>query len=363
MSAQKAKEELLSYKGYRSVREVLMKYAGTEDKEKLTDSIVSGLHLYRPEIAADHLRKSVDNWLQNRTRPSRENIIAISFIWKLTVEKADEFLMDLSEEGFQWRNPGEAAYAFSLAKGFSYEEARELTRRTEKIFESSAGARGEEIFAYTRQVRAGLKMISSAEEFLQYMEQNAGMLGRFRNTAYRQYTSMLKILECPYGSFNQAGAAAEKRLTVQQILKRCLFRGFVPHEKNTTGEQRELLREIANRWPDKYKISRTLSRKMGVSRKSLILLFLATDGYNIMNESVFLPEEALWEISEADVFEDSLTRLNIMLMECGFRKMDARNPFDWMILYVMSVDSVLDIDSKMSMILGALYEGGAAGSH
>ena len=56
-----------------------------------------------------------------------------------------------------------------------------------------------------------------------------------------------------------------------------------------------------------------------------------------------------------DVFEDLYVRLNYMLSLCGFAPLDPRSPFDWLILYCICVDDILEVDVRMRGIFKEMF--------
>ena len=90
------------------------------------------------------------------------------------------------------------------------------------------------------------------------------------------------------------------------------------------------------------------NRETDVTRKVLILLFLACDG----GESDY---GDFSEESEEDVFQDTYARLSSMLADCGFAPLDSRIPFDWMVLYCMVADEAFGIDENMNQFLSEVF--------
>ena len=89
------------------------------------------------------------------------------------------------------------------------------------------------------------------------------------------------------------------------------------------------------------------SRKTDVTRKVLILLFLATDAGPDFDE-----EE---EPTRDEVFQDLYQRLNDMLNLCGFSALDPRAPFDWLILYCICVPDMFDVDARMRAMFKTMF--------
>ena len=154
----------------------------------------------------------------------------------------------------------------------------------------------------------------------------------------------------------------DRELSTEDILEMYLFNHLIPRNKRETkgegkkgGPQDFVLREAIRRdikqnWPDKYELSRMDNRMADVNRKTLILLFLACDG----------GESAYGDYSEKAIenyFEDAYERLNNMLSDCGFPEIDARVPFDWMVLYCMAAGDITDIDGNISRFLAEIFRG------
>ena len=93
-----------------------------------------------------------------------------------------------------------------------------------------------------------------------------------------------------------------------------------------------------------------INRKTDITRKVLILLFLATDGgesdYGDWNDE---------EQSTEEIFEDRYERMKEMLIDCGFSPLDPRSSFDWMIMYCMCADDSYIIDEQMQGFIKAMF--------
>ena len=74
-----------------------------------------------------------------------------------------------------------------------------------------------------------------------------------------------------------------------------------------------------------------------------------------------IEDEDEFEIDEKEKvkerFESRYNLLNLMLSSCGYRQLDARNPFDWMILYAISVDDLFDCDNTLDALLSEVFAG------
>ena len=148
-------------------------------------------------------------------------------------------------------------------------------------------------------------------------------------------------------------------LSTRDILETYMYRNYIPFTKRprkTTNTNTEKLvfsalqRNIRQNWPDEETLSKMQHRKTDVTRKVLMLLFLATDGgYSSYSEEEFDP------LSPEEEFEGMYTRLESMLVDCGFSKLDPRVPFDWMILFCMCTNDSLLIDERIQDFLKEIF--------
>jgi len=147
-------------------------------------------------------------------------------------------------------------------------------------------------------------------------------------------------------------------MTSRDILESYMYRQLVPVAKR--GEPRDksafsaVQRSIRANWPDEVTISKMKSRELEVTRKVLILLFLATDGSESEFEELDEDEDIL---TRDEIFMNVYTRLNRMLQSCGFQRLDPRSPFDWVVLYCIYVDDLWDVDSRLKDMLQLLFQG------
>lgn len=157
---------------------------------------------------------------------------------------------------------------------------------------------------------------------------------------------------------------AEKDMTTFSVLKSYLHREMIPqgaqrneiiNDKSINKVQKAILSGILSAWPDENSLRKIEKRSMSVNRKTMILLFIALD------EDPIEEDDDEFEITEDELarerFESRYSRLNLMLTNCGYRQLDARNPFDWMILYTISVDELYDSDGVLDELLSEMFLG------
>lgn len=305
----------------------------------------------------DSMDRKVRGWLGGKYQPTaREDLLELCFVLKLGVEDADAFLAMTGDEGLHWRNPRELTYAFALRKGMSYPEAAALYERVKppEAFDDSAVPES----SYTPQTRQEAVQIETEDALKRYLREVGAKLGAFHNRAYQVFSELLDLLERP----ESAAQAAEEAYTTRRIVETYLDRRLpADWDKARLDEKR---RGILAGWPDEATLSRMKNRKTDVTRKALMLLFLASDGGDAPEDE--WPEDEDWdgelpdESNEADdAFRSSYLRMNQMLSACGYRMLDPRSPFDWIAIYCMRVGddpaAMEGLGERLSQMLDCLF--------
>lgn len=352
--------ELLRKNAYtRTIQDTLCSYTkiSIENKTKLQSFLTEKLSKCTPNIAPDSIRRKVNNWLKKDTFTiSKESAIQLGFALELTLEETEQLLMSLCEERFHWRNPEEIIYIYALTNNLSYIEATALYNYfAEKgIFTKT---NSESTTIYTNQIKKRVENISNNTELEEFLITSQNDLGKFHNTAYSLFTEFLELLKNPIMDWENSTIDS---LSTKDILETYLYRNYIPFTKRskklttTTNAEKlvfsALQRNIRQSWPDEETISKMQHRKTDVTRKVLMLLFLATDGgYSSYGEETFDV------LSPEEEFEDTYTRLESMLVDCGFAKLDPRIPFDWMILFCLCTNDSLLIDERVQQFLKEIF--------
>lgn len=351
LSTQEAAHLLLERIEIRRFRDILNKFAGDHEVRGI---LVNGLCANDPSRNRLSIDKKVRGWLSGKYQPTaREDLLELCFVLHLSTEYADTFLTMAGEEGLHWRDPKELVYAYALAHDMNYREAQKLLDRVMPK-EKHAGETAP-ILSFTPLIRQEMQQCSTEEELRLFLSSAAGKLGHLHNTAYRQFMAMLNVLEKP----ESHGLRSERRYTTREIVKEYLDRKLPSSREGKTLEEKK--RSILSDWPDEITLSRMKNRKMDVTRKVLILLFLATDGAEESQEEWSDDE---WDeddlIDDADaMFRSSQMRINQMLADCGYRMLDPRNAFDWLVLYCLRIEddatSMDGLNERLSHVLEALF--------
>lgn len=368
MTPEQAAEFIRNCDQFRTFREKMERFASEGD---LRSKLLAGLSMYHPDMQIASLDRKVHMWLNGQTDLSldRKTIIELAFIFRLTTEQADSFLALMTDEGFRWRDPDEIISIFAMNHGMDYTEAEQL-RQEIGIIETKADDASNNDENLTNLVRYEIMRLVTKEDLKVYLSENTDKFGKCRNRAWRLFMRYMDRLKSPILDdgiqmlIEDKHLRAEKDMTTFSVLKSYLHREMIPqgaqrneiiNDKSINKVQKAILSGILSAWPDENSLRKIEKRSMSVNRKTMILLFIALD------EDPIEEDDDEFEITEDELarerFESRYSRLNLMLTNCGYRQLDARNPFDWMILYTISVDELYDSDGVLDELLSEMFLG------
>ena len=381
---EEAVETLLSYEHFRTLGDVLRSLTADPDIKK---RLVSGLSVWFPNDDPNSIDRKVRNWLNGKTQSlSKQDAYIVSHILGLPLEKTDKFLKYATGEGIHWRNVEDIVWCYSLIHNMLPEETRSLLRHADDAV-SKSGAVKDTPESFTAEVFEKLSPVLHLDEdaLLAFLTSEQHRLGSFHNTAYELFQKYMDLLmrgfsdhdiEANFKEMNNeekkkaeirvdgdVGLHQAEPITVRDILEIYMYRKLVPVQargsKNAAAVFSSVQRSIRQNWPDEFALSKIESRKVDVSRKVLILLFLATDGSNsdYSDEYDTYDEYTEYdsEMSKDEIFLSLYIRLNTMLNACGFLPLDPRNPFDWMILFCISSGDLWESDERLHSILTEIF--------
>ena len=203
---------------------------------------------------------------------------------------------------------------------------------------------------------------------MEYVAETRAKLGKLHNRAYSLFCDMLERLESPEleesvvenNPYDEGNS--DVKYTAGNIVEIYLHGDDLP--ETVTGKNAEALsavqRNIARNWPGESVISRMKNRRVDVSRKVMILLFLATyDAYGEEDDEFGLYDD---EKTPDEIFREFYENMNAMLKTCGFSKLDPRSAFDWMTIYCMCQEDIFTVDSTLSEFLKTLFADGDFGN-
>lgn len=352
----------------RTLGDKLVKFAKDKD---VRQTLTEGLMANDPQLKKDAAQRKVRDWLNNAERTiDKKTAIELCFILGLSLEEADSFLAMVSEEGFHWRDPEDMVYAFAILHKMSYPEAKKLCG--EIVSECKSGGESKE--SYTDLAREKVQTLETADELKAYVKEMSSKLGSYHNTAYSLFMKYLTVLEENDSEFtefmfteNAKNVIKEDGMTDVEISDECLHAGVFRNlrEKGKKAGQLSIIeKNLKASWPDNATLSHIKKRREDVTRKVLILLFLATDGaqdysaelsYDVDADDDYILFDEEEEMTPEEVFEDTYSRLNDVLTLSGFAPIDPRSPFDWMVLYCMCVSEAWETDERMDKFLKEAY--------
>lgn len=350
----------------RTLREKLEKFSGGQD---LKETLKCGLLLHHSDMSRDFIERRVDGWLNNSGNQMlrKRDAIEICFILGLSVEEAEAFTALACGEGLHWRNPDEIVYIFALKQGMDYLEAEKLNEEMMEIISDKIGAEVLMEDSFTPIIRAEIASLHTKEELIDYLTEAAVRLGRYHNNAYKLFMDMMDVLEHPKPDETEADAGLFdlEKLTLHDIVKEYLCESNVLHAKERirrgkkggafSEEEKHFFtvvqKEVSDCWPNEIALAKMKSREADVTRKVLILLFLATD----QGPAAEGEDDLESALSRDEVFEDLYQRLNDMLIQCGFMTLDPRAPFDWLIIYCICVEDMFDVNIRMRAVFKEMF--------
>lgn len=349
-----AVEQLKRDAHLRTICETLARYAHipADNTGAVLDFFLERLLSNSPSgTKRDTIRRKIQMWLNGDIQSiSKQGAIQLSFALGLSPEDAGQFLHRTCGEGFHWRDPEELVFLFALREKMTYPEA--LALRDDLAEKKLLSPKNKDDSSLTGLVRQDAEHIASASELEEYLRQSQEQLGSLHNTAFSLFREYLNILCAP--EINDL-LDPDKKISVREVTAAYLHEALIPRFKKAVKGTAEtqvlsaLQRDIQQNWPDEVALSRMLHRKTDVTRKTLVLLFLATDGAVPCDG----PDGDLLE--EDEDFESRYARLNATLCDCGFAPLDSRSPFDWMIIYCMCIEEAMFIDSQIEAFLSAIF--------
>lgn len=358
------------------IQSILAKLAGLPEANAdelcqcLTDLLADGEN----EPKRDSIAKKVRGWLDDENVIGLNDAIELCFGLELTPAEADQLLLTLREENFLWGTPEGIIYAYALQNSLPFAQAKKLVKRLNQAgllatdgkehyrdlapLSSDDVRRQVEQFTSTEHLEAFLRssrnrlagpnalteLIKSGFQSMPivdeagleaFLTEEKASLGQFHNTAYEYFTGYLEHMGTP----------------VATLLFDQLYKSFIPTASPKTGDDSvpsqaalsALQRCVKKYWPTQSDISRMRTRKKDVSRKALILLFLAADA------------NGTYAAGSENKFLDAYARLEDMLGECGFAQLDPRIPFDWIVLFCLCRKGGEYVDSTMYVFLSQIF--------
>jgi len=346
-----AKAKLQADAYIRTASETLARYCGIagDDLTALKKRVSGLLFDSDPSQKRDSIDRNVRKWVNSKVQfISKENALKLVYALHLSAKDAEEMMWRLCGEGFHWRDPQDIVWLYAIEHEMNYADACALSLRMASAYQLSEDDQD----TMTENIKQLVRQIQTEDELLTFLKETAPHLGKLHNTAYKLFTDFMELLKSANMEDNLPAA---RNMPAKEIVTTYLYNNLIPRAKKIKGSKSvektvkdAIQRDIQQNWPDEYSLSRMANRETDVTRKVLILLFLACDGGetkygDYSNET------------REDIFEDTYARLISMLAYCGFPPLDSRIPFDWMILYCMVADDFVDIDDNIPQFLSEIF--------
>ena len=333
------------------IKKVLAQYcrvSETDISQKLRTLLCESSGVYA-KADEERVDRKIYSWLHiTKAYIDRDSAIQIAFALNLTLTDAEDMLTSLCGEGFNLSDPHEIVLRFAIKNRMTYLDAQALRSRMPAL-------------VMTETVKTQLDKIQTSDDLANFFVTEAAQLGKMHNTAYDLFMKFMETLSD--GGDMKVSAKKKKQKPESSstdeadeqdiestILKNYFYRDLIPvHKGYRKLVETALQRSIKKNWPDKGVISRMKNRHIDVTRKVLILLFLACDGGEMLYGNLDYDEPE-------NIFDETYASMNNMLIQCGFSPLDSRDPFDWMVLYcIATANEFFDIDENINSFLSEIF--------
>ena len=172
----------------------------------------------------------------------------------------------------------------------------------------------------TQQVAHRFEQVADQDGLRQFFLDASADLGFIHESAYEKFWHLLLLLQEPDDPIapNQDAEQAAAEVYSLERIARTYFRMNVPTGKKTGGYD-YLQKAIKKNWPGSTELQKMKSRKIDVSRKALLLLFLITEDF-LYSDGVSLIE---WSEKIESMLPSSTIYVNIEILENGERAVSA----------------------------------------
>ena len=319
--------------------------------------------------------QNVRNWLTpGKTKTiKRDKAIIAAFALKMPYEETEKFFKKLWLDGFHMRNIYDVVFRYGLENGWEYEAVKDMIENLKVIFpkitdyniESHSGdaSKGTEHLRLQYEKKSMTK-----EEFEDFIHRNEEHFGSYRRTAYKWFKEYYEELSEEWDDLceedntldlvadGESPAYARSTVSDSEICD-VIIKGIPEILSNKTLDE-NLRKLIAGDMPGSASIRSAISEiinqyerpKTGVvtqvDRKLFLLAYLSSK------------DSVLHDNKDFEYFKDHIDIINFdVLRPCGMSALDARHPFDWIIMNSLrrayyendeySTDDLLDLVDRM----------------
>ena len=331
--------------------------------------------------------RTVKNWISGiPVNPAyRENLYNLCIALEMNVEQVRVFfLKNYMTIPFNYKDRIDAIYFYGISHGLSYLEILKLLNENEIDEDSNS-----DFFESTKMIGNYIAEIDNVELFREYLRSNSYGKRKQYETA-SESIRVLSVENAGYAEIERRlkiGLMREKESKKGELLsepiilkndenvnfKALLFviYGYDNQEryvnrKTKISKCEYLPKAFRENFPNDQEISRILNKEASpdVYRKALVIMKF----YNFFCSSMIIymygtdkpkinqrPQNTLEDYRERDVDEieadldDFYYETGLLLSQCGFEQMYARNPFDWLMLYCAKSNDPMDTFRELLM--------------
>ena len=307
-------------------------------------------------------------WFMPNKKLSRETAFKICFAFDLSVDETNDFFRCVQfERGFDCHNIKEAVYYFCMRNGLSYSEAEEIIKRITVPKKVKAIPNREVL--YTGTIIEYINGIDDKEKLIQYIIDN------INDFQYNNATAIRYIQELWFEISKADGLAAKEGSIIDRTYNRQQEEEVKPDDfvvagsKASTNTIFSQILGLRNYQKSEYATKHDRSLSPVLSENKLMPLkadycFPSQEnidklirgelvGYEIIRNMlivlVFYTHWAKLIISKNDAFysakfsdsERCLDMINARLLDAGYLKLYAGNPYDWIFMWALNDENPL----------------------
>lgn len=331
----------------------------SEEFQKVINNSAQRLGIPPEKLIEDKLKpmlggQNIRNWLRGKVAISRDSAIRIAFALSMKVEEAEQFLRhSCGYDGFYFRDYRDIIFAFSLDKGYSHSKAIEIISGFSTLDIPNPDI---QLLTNTKRITELLQnelfeTVTTEERLKDFLKRNSEHFGTFRRKAYEIFIEL-------YETLKESNSYSDSILTDDDICEMVLMN--IPSLRGRNDITHKTLKKIAEKTLPRSGLSEIINKipdkKTGiipqVDRKHLILIWLVTEGG---------AKPDFEEIDDVGVqFEECIRILNYDILDiCGMPHLDARNPFDWLILNALYYNYIEEEDDdaveRIETVMEALF--------
>ena len=331
---------------------IRLMYNGTD----LQDDVKRFFTEVDPGANPRSVAKSIQNWLNDKNVPSRQNLFKIAFALGLTEDQLDYLLSIADGYGIQYRDAQEMSLAWFLREGLPYDDAVAFC-------ESLPNYEGREVptaeHTHLTQHIANESRSAHTVDGLRFVcDHNAEGFGTHHLRAHYHFDRYLDQLVRPSTWASDAsgkdegahdGLPTEREYSLESVVRDYLTLNMPSSRRRS--KLAPVQKILKANWPNLTAVKDIRNHEKDVPRKLLLLLYVVTENVGLDDDNEFV-----WEESFEDRVRDHMVIINAIMDDCGMARLDMRNAFDWLVLYSVAVEDDEGMSDRMEAVIGDMFD-------